>query len=211
MVDSNSDKPKVIMLHGWTNGDILDIPEFLPNNEKNWMGWTKKELEKRGFKVINPFLRYGYKSEYEDWKREIEKLDIDENTILVGWSSGGTFWVRWLSETKKQVKKLILIAPAKVVGNTEKSRAEIQALDINSEQRPQWDRFHNFECDLEIKNRIDEIVIFISNDADWLVEAAHIYAKELDAELIEIENQGHFENHRRPSPEFPELLEVILR
>jgi len=208
---SQSKQNKVILLHGWTNGDIAGIPEFLPDSEQNWMGWTKKELEKLGYHVSTPFLRYGYKSEYDDWKREIEKLDIDDDTILVGWSSGGAFWVRWLSENKRRVKKLILVAPAKIVGNTEKPLLEIRALDINPEWRPQWERFHDFQCDPEIKNRVEEIVIFISNDAPWLVEASHLYAKEFNAELVNIENQGHFENHRRPSPEFPELLKVILR
>jgi len=193
-----------------TIGDISDIPEFLPDSEQNWMGWTKKQLEERGYEVMNPFIRHGYRQEYEDWKKEIDKLDIDEDTILVGWSSGGAFWVRWLSETKRNVKKLILVAPAKVVGNSEKSQKEIKELGINSEWRASWDRFHDFKCDSEIKERVQEIVIFISNDADWLVEAANIYAKELDAKLIEIDNQGHFENYRRPSPAFPEILGAIL-
>lgn len=206
-----SNNQKVIILHGWTNGDISEIPEFLPDNGQNWIGWTKKQLEKLGYHVSTPFLRYGYKSEYAEWKEEIERLDIDEHTILVGWSSGGAFWVRWLSENKRRVKKLILVAPAKVVGNTQESLAEIRGLDINPDWRPQWERFHDFQCDPKIKNRVEEIVIFISNDAPWLVKSATLYAQEFDAELITIENQGHFENHRRPSPEFPEMLQAIIR
>lgn len=200
-------KKRVIILHGWSNGDISDMPEFLPDSEQNWMGWAKKELEKRGYEVINPFIRDGYKSEYEDWKREIEKLDIDENTILVGWSSGGAFWVRWLSETKRKIKKLILVAPANINEQTSQTQKE-----INGENRTEpWGRFHNFQTDPSIKDRVkDGITIFISDDADWLIKSAHIYAKKFDANLIEIKNQGHFENHRRLSPEFPELLNVIL-
>ncbi|MFZ6014773.1 MAG: alpha/beta hydrolase [Patescibacteria group bacterium] len=205
--------PNVIMLHGWTNGDISGIPEYLPDSDQNWMGWIKKELENRGYKVECPFLRYGFKSYYDDWKKELEKLDINENTILAGWSSGGAFWVRWLGETKKKVKKLILVAPAKVVGNDEewlKELREMQKEYLNPKWKDQWESFHNFECDETIKDRVDDISIFISNDARWLVDAAHLYAKEFDAKLIEIENQGHFENEKRPSPEFPEMLEEIL-
>lgn len=202
---------RVVILHGWFNGDVAGIPEYLPDSEKNWMGWTKKELEKRGYTVVSPFIRFGFQSEYEDWKREIEKIPINENTTLVGWSSGGAFWVRWLSETKRSIKKLVLLAPAKVVGNSDKSLAEIAALPLNPEWRPQWERFHDFVCDPDFKNRVGEIVIFTSDDAPWLIEAAEIYAKELNAELIKIPNQGHFENSRRPSPEFLELLAVILR
>lgn len=199
------DKQKVIMLHGWTDGDIADIPEFLPDNPANWMGWTKQELEKMGYKVFTPFIRYGYKSDYEDWKKKIEKYDIDEDTILVGWSSGGAFWVRWLGETKQRVKKLILVAPAKVVGNSKMNNAK----GINPVQRLKWDKFHDFVTDPTIKNRVDEIIIFISNDADWLVESANLYKKELNAKLISIPDQGHFTNKERLSPEFPEILKYF--
>ncbi|HJN84966.1 MAG TPA: alpha/beta hydrolase [Patescibacteria group bacterium] len=204
-------KSNVIMLHGWTNGDISEIPEFLPDSKENWMGWTKKQLEAQGYKVDNPFLRDGYKSDYEGWKRQVEKLDINENTILVGWSSGGALWVRWLGETKVKVKKLILVAPAKVVGNSDASLKEISELEMNPEWRLIWNSFHDFECDTTIKDRVSDIKIFISDDASWLIEAAHLYATELEAKLVEIKNQGHFTKDRRPSPEFPELLEAILK
>jgi predicted alpha/beta hydrolase family esterase len=178
------------------------------------MGWTKKQLEAQGYRVDNPFLRDGYKSDYEGWKRGIEKLDINENTILVGWSSGGAFWVRYLGETKQKVKKLILVAPSKVVGNSEESLKKLWLIQTNENQpayKSEWDSFHDFKCDTTIKDRVDDVTIFISNDVDWLVDASHIYAKELDAKLIEIKNQGHFTIDRRPSPEFPELLDAILQ
>lgn len=211
---SMKNKPNVVMLHGWTNGDISDIPEFLPDSEQNWMGWTKRELEKLGYKVSNPFLRYGFKSDYEGWKKALKDVEINENTILVGWSSGGAYWVRWLGETKQKVKKLILIAPSKVVGNSEEVLKPLWKMHDNGEGpefKKEWDSFHNFECDVTIKDRVEDITIFISDDSPWLVEAARIYAKELDAKLVEIKDQGHFAKNRRPSPEFPELLEVIVR
>jgi pimeloyl-ACP methyl ester carboxylesterase len=118
---------KVIILNGWTQGDISDIPEYLPDNPANWMGWLKIELEKLGYTVTNPFLKDGYKQEYEEWKEQLEPLDIDEETILIGWSAGGAFWVRWLGETKKRVDKLILVAPAKLY---EKSGPESNFADL---------------------------------------------------------------------------------
>lgn len=198
------------MLHGWTNGDISDMPEFLPDNKANWMGWTKHELEKRGYTVFNPFIQYGYKSEYKEWKKKIDNIDIDHNTILVGWSSGGAFWVRWLGETKQHVKKLILVAPAHPFGLSERSTQEIGLLDRGENGGKPWNSFHNFSTDITIPERVKEITIFVSNDSEWLVESAHVYTKELNAKLVVLANQGHFENHRRPSPEFPEMLKEIL-
>jgi predicted alpha/beta hydrolase family esterase len=208
-----TNKPNIIMLHGWSDGDISNIPEFLPDSEQNWMGWTKKQLEDRGYKVDNPFLQDCYKSDYEGWKKGIEGLDINENTILVGWSSGGAFWVRWLGETKQVVKKLILVAPSKVVGNSDEVLQPLWKLHDEGEgpeYKKEWDSFHDFECDVTIKDRVESITIFVSDDMDWLVEASRIYARELEGNLIEIEGQGHFTKDKRLSPEFPELLEVIL-
>lgn len=198
---------KVIILHGLTRGDISNIPEFLPNSPKNWMGWTKKELEKVGYKVVNPFIRDGYKLEYEGWVKEISKLNlnIDEDTILVGWSIGGAFWVRWLSETKQKIKKLILIAPSKIK-HTPKENDPIEIKQAN----PIIDSFINFEIDPEIQNRSKGIYIFISNDCECCgIPSTNLYAQILNAQIIKIENQGHFTNKERQHPNFPELLKVI--
>jgi len=62
--------------------------------------------------------------------------------------------------TKQRVKKLILVAPAKVVGNSKKSLKEIQELEIEPEWRSAWTEFHNFKSDPSIKDRVDQITIF---------------------------------------------------
>lgn len=187
----------VIILNGWTNGDISNIPEFLPDNPANWMGWAKMELEKLGYMVTCPFLKDAYKQEYEEWKEQLERLNIDENTTLVGWSAGGAFWVRWLGETKRHVRKLILVAPAKLY---EKSGEESN-----------FDRFMDFTIDQSIKDRVKSIVIFVSNDDANLVESAHLYKQELQAKLWYIEGQGHFRNDQRLSPSFSELVDEVVK
>jgi pimeloyl-ACP methyl ester carboxylesterase len=209
----NNTSKNVIMLHGWWHRDVVEIPEFLPDNPGNWMGWAKLELEKRGYNVMNPFIRFGHQIEYEDWKKEIEKLAIDEHAILVGWSAGGAFWVRWLGETKRRVKKLILVAPAKVVGIP----AELLKQDnqrvlgglTETELASNWERFMYFATDPTLKDRVKDIVIFVSNDDLWLVESAHQYAKELSATSREIPGQEHFTNAERVSAEFLELIEEV--
>ena len=205
----------VIMLHGWWHGDVAEIPEFLPDNPGNWMGWAKLELEKRGYNVMNPFIRFGHQIEYEDWKKEIEKLTIDENTILVGWSAGGAFLVRWLGETKRRVKKLILVAPAKVTGIPSDllKQDNQRALDglTETELASNWERFMYFKTNSTITERVKDIVVFVSDDDPWLVESARLYTKELKARLREIPGQGHFTNAEREVVEFPELMEECLK
>jgi len=199
----------VIILHGWTNGDISNIPEFLPDSSDNWMGWLKIQLEAVGYKTINPYIRNGYKMEYNEWKKEISKLnlEIDENTILVGWSMGGAFWVRWLGETKQKIDKLILVAPSKI-RHTPKSSDPEELKQPN----PIIDRFIDFQIDPKINDRSNGVFIFISNDCKCCgIPSAKIYADTLRAKMIKIKNQGHFTNMERSSPDFPELLEIITR
>lgn len=191
-------RKKVIILNGWTKGDISHILEFLPDNPANWMGWTKKELEQQGYEVYTPFLKDAYKQEYEEWKEQIESMvDIDEHSTLVGWSSGGAFWVRWLAETKASIDTLILVAPAKCYVK-------------NGKEESNFDRFMDFTIDSDIQTRVHKIVVFISNDTEDLLQSAALYTERLNAQRIEIPNQGHFTNAERLSPEFPELLDEII-
>jgi hypothetical protein len=83
----------VILLHGrWPEKidgkRISDIPECDSNNPKNWMGWTKVRLEEKGYSVTCPMVVNAYKATYHEWKQELDKIDIHENTILVGLSAG---------------------------------------------------------------------------------------------------------------------------
>lgn len=85
---------KVVMLHGrWPERIegrlIADIPLCDSNNEGNWMGWAKKRLEEKGFEVICPIIPDAWRAPYVSWKRVMDELGIDENTILVGLSAGG--------------------------------------------------------------------------------------------------------------------------
>ncbi|MCX6807619.1 MAG: histidine phosphatase family protein [Patescibacteria group bacterium] len=194
-LNSSNQKPKVIILHGAPTKDRSNEPNYVPDNVRHWLGWLKENLEQNGFSVTNPQMPIPWQPEYENWKKEIEKLDIDENTTLVGTSAGGTFWVRWLGETKKRVKNLFLIAPSK----------------IKWEERHYLNDFVNFEIDPEIKNRVENIIIFVSNDSPGIIQSCKIYKKALLAKLIKLENRGHFTAFNNPeNKKFPELLKEIL-
>ncbi len=169
-----------------------EIPECNPNNEKNWMGWTKKELEKRGFEVTCPIISKAWKAQYLDWKKELDKIDIDENTTLVGLSAGNGAITRYITEEKKKIKKLILIAPARYHGDKE------------------WDEFYNYKIDDGVKDRIKDGTTIFYDSKDWecIVKSVAMYKKELDAEVIELPGKGHFSFEIAT---LPELLDEILK
>jgi pimeloyl-ACP methyl ester carboxylesterase len=88
---------------------------FIPGNgggstEYEWFPWVKTELEKLGCVVISP-------GTYPDpivarmdvWLPYIESFGTDENTILIGWSSGALAAMRY-AETHK-ILGTVLVAP----------------------------------------------------------------------------------------------------
>ncbi|MBI2004073.1 alpha/beta fold hydrolase [Candidatus Pacearchaeota archaeon] len=127
-----------IIVHGKAD-DEKDKSYF-----KHWIPWIKKKLEDRKIKVFTPLMPEPWKPNYNSWKKEFNKYNIDKNTILIGHSCGSAFLVRWLGETKKKIKRLILVAPWKI------SESENEK------------KFYNYKIDSGIRERVNEIIIFTS-------------------------------------------------
>lgn len=165
----------------------LDIPECNPNNKGNWMGWTKEKLEEKGFEVYCPIVPEVWKAPYSAWKEELDKASIDSETTLVGLSQGAGAITRYISEEKKHIKKLILIAPARKISDTE------------------WLEFYNFEIGDDVKKRIEAgtTIFYDPEDFDDIIKSVEIYKSDLEAKVIEISDYGHF------SFEIGELQELL--
>ncbi len=197
-------KGNVVLLHGrWPeriDGRLItDIPLCDPNNEGNWMGWTKEHLEKEGYTVTYPIIKDAWKASYEEWKEALDQLIINEDTILVGLSAGGYALLRWLSETGKSVKKVILVAPS--------SKRYYDGID--RAKFPYEEAFYACEITSALKAQIQErVVIMVSSDDEVIGQTYEEYLPILDARVITLENRGHFSFLL---PELPELLEEIKR
>jgi predicted alpha/beta hydrolase family esterase len=103
---------------------------------------------------------------------------------------------RWLGETGKKIKKLILVAPAIV--NKRKEYWELE-------------KFYDFKINFGIKERVEEIILIESdNDGEGILESGKIYSRELKVKPIILHKRGHFTERGMGTREFPELLEKII-
>ena len=185
----------VVIIHGTNNKDKERLKKgFPPQNERNWIPWLRKKLEDKKIRVFAPIMPESWNPKYLAWKKEFEKIQVDGGSVLIGHSAGGAFLVRWLGETKKKVKKLILIVPV-----------------LPSEEIDWLDEFLNFKPDKAIGKRVGKIIFFTSdNDNKSILESVNDYHKLLGGKLIRLSGRGHFIESHMGTKEFPELLREIL-
>jgi len=163
--------------------------------DKHWIPWTKEQLISNGIKTETPSMPEPWEPIYDNFKKEFEKYNVDENTVLIGHSCGCTFLVRWLGETKQKIDKLIFVAPWKI----EKEANEIEKA------------FYEFSIDETIKDRVKKIILFTSNDeVESGKEGLKMFHQAIGGEIIELKEHGHYTLGDMETEEFPELLNKIL-
>jgi len=163
---------------------------------KHWMPWTQKRLIEHGIPTELPTIPEPWKPQYELFKKEFERFEVDEDTVLIGHSCGCAFLVRWLGENPIKISKLILIAPWKVAVNKNEYKA----------------KFYGYKIDESVKDRIGNIIMFTAdNEKVGGKESIGIYHNSLGGEIIELKGRGHYTFKDMGTDEFPELIETVMR
>lgn len=184
-----------ILLHGKPGEKEYYDPAFPSPSNYHWFPWLQKQLLVKDIKADTPEVPLAFDPQYELWVTEVERFDITKETLLVGHSCGGGFWVRYLSEHPDlHVGKVILVAPS---------------LGKN------WDKrnFFDFTIDPQLVSRCKELIILYSdNDSPFILDAVKILENTLKgAVLKEFHGLGHFTHSDMKKAEFPELLTECLR
>lgn len=192
----NAQKQNCIIMHGCpSNAERAMNPETR-TYDKHWILWLKRNLIALGIETETPPMPDPWEPDYQKFKAEFEKYEVRENTILIGHSCGSAFLVRWLGETKREIFKLILVAPWKIPDKDDEFRKE----------------FYTYPIDESIKSRADEIMMFTADDEeDEGKESLKIFHQALGGAVIELKGHGHYTLGDMGTEEFPELLEKIIR
>ena len=189
---------KAIIIHGWTKFEDwkqLDRPS--PSNEV-FIPWLSKQLMVRGIHPIAIEMPNSYAPNYEIWKKELERFELDEETILVGWSCGGGFLLRYLSENNIRVRKLVLLSPW------------IGTFDNDIDKYEFDESFFDFELSESIYGRVLEDIILLEAEDEgkevlMSIEKIKSKLKNINYKIVEGSGRHFFEENQ------PVVLEEMLR
>jgi predicted alpha/beta hydrolase family esterase len=195
LMKTNNRKANCIIIHGCPSDAERAMNPKTRTYDKHWIPWIKKELDSNDIKTETPLMPEPWYPDYKKFKKEFEKYTINDNTILVGHSCGCAFLIRWLGETGQRVNKLILVAPWKIPDKNDKYRKA----------------FYEYQIDKEIKSRVNEIIMFTSNDEeDDGKKSLRIFQEALGGKVIKLKKHGHYTIDDMGTEKFPELLEEII-
>ena len=193
----------VIIIHG---GETFDTYDAYLQTVSTWKFEALDDLESTswkkvlgqqlppGFRVFLPEMPNKYNAKYREWEMWFDKIAplLRKETILVGHSLGGIFWIKYLAthDVSISVLKTILIS-APFDTSDVGTLADFELEDINVERA---------------RLNIGELHIFHSED-DMVVPYAHSqkYVEMFGSVCLHtLTNRGHFNRE-----DFPELVQEI--
>lgn len=182
-----------IILHGTCDKEEYYDDKYPSLSNSHWFPWLQKQLLIRNIFTQTPEVPEAFNPQYVLWKKEFEKYTIDKDSVLVGHSCGGGFLIRWLSENKIEIKKLILVAPW-----------------LDPERSKTID-FFDFKIDSDIANRVPEVHLLVSDDDDSDIhQSVSTIATSLPSVKVhKFTGMGHFTYGQMKTEKFPELLQLI--
>ena len=167
------------------------------SKDGNWFPWLKQELETKNNTVDVPQMPVGVGNQnYENWSKELDKLKVNDNTVIIAHSIAPVFVCKYLINKKIKVKKLIFICGFNNYLGIDK--------DYDAVNEPMF--MNNIE---KVKDYCSDIVCFYSdNDPYVKFEVEKDFANKVSNEQHIIKNGGHI-NSESGYTKFAEILEFI--
>jgi predicted alpha/beta hydrolase family esterase len=185
---------KAIILHGKPSEEEYYDPSRYSQSNEHWIPWLQRQLLLKDILTQTPEWPKPYAPDYAEWLKVFKQFQIDESVTLIGYSCGGGFLVRWLSENDIEVGKVILVAPSLDPERT-----------VNG--------FFDFKIDPKLTSKTKGLVVFGSdNDSKSIKNSiSTLFHVIKDIKYREFIGCGHFTFWGMGKREFPELLEEVLK
>lgn len=165
---------------------------------ENWFPWIKEQLDEEGHHAIAPDFPHTDHPKLEEWLGHFKRYesDLNEETIFIGHSLGGSFALRLLERMEWPIKATFLVASVwGVMGNKFDP-----AMRSFTEAPYDWETIRNNCPHFE--------VLHADNDPYIRLSLAGELAKNLGTKVTRIKGGGHF-NEAAGFTEFPFLLQRI--
>lgn len=157
----------VVIVHAWDSAP-----------DQHWYQEEKAILENLGYEVQVPVLPGGNWPILDEWLDILNKIDIDEKTILIGHSLGPAAIFRYIELSKQKVDKVICVA------------GFVRDLGI-----PETKNFVDKPFDWESIKKLTNTVVSIAqeNDPYVAVDISKEISDKADGEFILVAGNNHFD------------------
>lgn len=179
---------KIVLIHGKDTSP-----------DEKWYPWFIRSVTELGISIVAPSLPKPKDPYLDEWVSELEKIEPNEDTILVGHSRGGVAILRWLEklEEGKKVKKVILLG-------TNSGFLKDKAIPSENSNGFYSEGGYDFG---NLRRKASEFIVLHSRDDKWVpFEQGEENAKGLGAKFLTFDDRGHF---GKGIDEIPELLDEI--
>ncbi len=175
-------RSKVILIHGNGGSTAADI----------WLPYLERELTALGLDVINQTFPDNVGARARFWLPFLEELGADENTILIGHSSGAVAAMRY-AETHRLLGSILVGVCYTDQGDSGEAASGYYSAPWL------WQR---------IRENQKWIAIYSSTDDPHIpISEPRFVATQLKCSHFEFEDRGHFVDSR----EFPEVVQFVKR
>lgn len=185
-----------IILHGAPEKEYYYDVHKPSESNAHWLPWLQKELVIRDIAAETPEIPMSYEPQWELWCRYIERYPLTSDTILVGHSAGGGFWLKYLAtHPSLRVGKVVLVAPWLDPGKT---LAE--------------DFFDGWDRDPAVVQRTAGLVVMISDDDSESTQQSvdAICSTIQGVTRRQFHGYGHFTYDNLGGTAFAELRDEVL-
>ncbi len=185
---------RVVILHG-TEGS--------PGG--NWFRWLEGKLRAKGLEVWLPQLPHAEQPSLREWLNFVTTncpFSLDEETAVIGHSSGATLSLALASESKARLGAIVAVSPFVPTQETYAGTAwEANARLFDVE----------FDWDSIKANAVKRLIVCSDNDPYIPTDVFRHIATQAGAEEVLISGQGHFNSEISSQyTEFPLLFSLLM-